>query len=69
MAKKRERRNAVASEPSDNRSRIIKVLVSDQETKQIRVAAALEDMAVAEFVRTAALEKAANVVRSNFPPQ
>jgi uncharacterized protein (DUF1778 family) len=35
--------------------------------KTLRVAAALTDVGVSEFIRLAAMEKAAEVVRGGFP--
>lgn len=57
-----------ASEPE--RSRLIKVMASDDELKDIRVAAALEDVPISAFARDAALQHAADVIRAHYgkPP-
>jgi hypothetical protein len=66
MAKKRETKPPEADEPKAVRTRIIKVFLSDDEIKHLRVAAALTDVGVSEFARAAALEKAAGIVSQGF---
>jgi uncharacterized protein (DUF1778 family) len=69
MAKKQSSKSSLGNESKETRTRIVKVFLSDAEMKTLRVAAALTDAGVSEFVRAAALEKAANVVRDGFRPK
>ena len=68
MAKKRESGSS-SEKPDEARARITKLFLHDAELRQLRVAAALVDEGVSEFIRAAALERAAEVVSHGFPPK
>ena len=68
MAKKRASGSS-SEKPNEARERIIKVNLHDAESRQLRVAAALVDEGVSEFIRAAALQRAAEVVSHGFSPK
>lgn len=52
---------------TQTRSRLIKVTLSDEEMKCVRVSAALEDCSATEFARRAVMEVAEKVLKQKFP--
>jgi uncharacterized protein (DUF1778 family) len=57
----------IKSQDSDaERTRLVKVMLSDEEVADVRVAAAIKDLRVSEFARTVALEQAAKVISNRY---
>lgn len=55
-----------SSSPDAERNRLVKARFSDEEIADVRVAAALRDVPVSEFVRDAALEIAKEIIADRY---
>lgn len=64
--------NRKAAQPTGDRSsksprdRVLKVRFSDEEIRRVRMAAGAADQRVSEFVRTALVKAAAEVIQRSF---
>lgn len=65
MGKSKKQGKSAASSDAE-RTRIVKVRLNDTEVADIRVAAAINDLPVAEFVRAVALEQAAKIIAARY---
>ena len=63
---KAKKRSKGGADSDAERTRIVKVRVTGTEVADIRVAAALKDLPVSEFVREAALQVARQVISGRY---
>ena len=67
MAKKRAKTSPSNASPGGStRARLIKLMVTDEQLQDLRVAAAIQDCRVGEFCRDAALEVASKMIRQKY---
>ena len=67
MAKRKttKGKQVAGTESAEDRSKIVKVRVSEDELKQLKVAAALSDTTTASYAREAALREAGRIFKEH----